>query len=133
MRRRCRSSADDSFQDETGDLVEWSTAKRAGVGMALKIWPGCFGSSFRLSPAKVAMRCHRCFPICLWGSPTTRRFEAPAEEVFIAALKSRESFVEEGVKKALGGSTRQLDAGVTIGDEMFSSNACRSDDPWTMR
>ncbi len=41
------------------------------------------------------------------------------EEVFRSALKSRGFTVETGVKKAIVGSTRQLDAGVAIGDELF--------------
>jgi hypothetical protein len=41
------------------------------------------------------------------------------EEVFRSALTSRGFTVETGVKKALAGSTRQLDAGVAIGDELF--------------
>lgn len=41
------------------------------------------------------------------------------EEVFRSALISRGFAVETGVKKAIDGSTRQLDAGVAIGDELF--------------
>lgn len=41
------------------------------------------------------------------------------EEVFRSALKSRGFTVETGVKKAIVGSPRQLDAGVAIGDELF--------------
>ena len=41
------------------------------------------------------------------------------EEVFRSALKSRGFAVETGVKKAMDDSTRQLDAGVAIGDELF--------------
>jgi hypothetical protein len=41
------------------------------------------------------------------------------EEVFRFALKVRGFSVETGVKKALNSSSRQLDAGVAIGDELF--------------
>jgi hypothetical protein len=41
------------------------------------------------------------------------------EEVFRSALRSRGFTVETGVKKAIDGSTRQLDAAVAIADELF--------------